>query len=103
MPDSGQSAFASASLARHLGRGVIGFGLLSAALCLAPSLGPLALALAIPGVLVMRGCPMCWTVGLIETISAGRLKPSCAEDGCTVRAKPDGEAGEAPMFDQLCP
>ena len=31
-------------------------------------------ALVIPGGVALRGCPACWTVGLLETISAGRVR-----------------------------
>jgi hypothetical protein len=82
MPDSGQSAFAGASLAGHLTRGAIGFGLLASALALTPSTGPAVLLLAPVGLLALRGCPMCWTVGLIETISAGRSRRTCTNGGC---------------------
>lgn len=93
MPDTSQSAtsrsatsqFASASLARHLARGACGFGLIGAGLALAAVLSPIALLLAPAGLLALRGCPMCWTVGLIETISAGRLKRACAAQGCALR------------------
>jgi hypothetical protein len=65
--------FASRSLAAHLLRGVI------ASTCLAWAFGNhdsqpvLALAAAVGAVIAMRGCPMCWTIGLFETIAA-RLK-----------------------------
>ena len=90
MPDHGPSALAATSLPRHLARGAIGFGLLGAALALTPSLGSAALLLAPTGLLAFRGCPACWAVGLIETISAGRLRRACAEDGCTLPARRDG-------------
>jgi hypothetical protein len=82
MADSGRSIFASASPARHATRGAIGFGLLGSAFALVPSIGPAALLLAPAGLLALRGCPMCWTVGLIETIAAGRLRHTCAEGSC---------------------
>jgi hypothetical protein len=85
MPDSGRSAFASTSLSRYLGRGVLGFGLLGSAFALIPALGPAALLLAPAGLVVLRGCPACWVARLIETISAGRLQRSCGEDGCGLR------------------
>lgn len=85
IPDPERSAFASASLVRHLCRGALGFGLAGCAVALTPIAGPIALALAAPGVLALRGCPMCWIVSLVETISAGRLKRTCTENGCTVR------------------
>jgi hypothetical protein len=82
---SESSSFASASLPRHLARGAIGFGLIGAGFGLTAVVGPAALLLAPAGMVALRGCPMCWTAGLIETISAGRLQRSCSDDGCTLR------------------
>jgi hypothetical protein len=86
IPASGhdRGMFASASLPTHLARGAIGFGLLGAAVALAPSHGPAALLLAPPGMVALRGCPTCWTAGLVETISAGRLQRTCTESGCAL-------------------
>jgi len=84
MLDHDPSASASTSLARQLSRGAIGFGLIGSALALTPSVGPVALLLALPGVAALRGCPMCWIAGLIQAISASQLKRTCTEDGCTL-------------------
>ncbi|MER6396522.1 hypothetical protein ABT263_10715 [Kitasatospora sp. NPDC001603] len=73
--------FASASLPRHLVRGAVGFGGLIGAFALLPVVGPAALLLLPIGVLALRGCPMCWTIGLIQTVSRGRLERSCTADG----------------------
>jgi hypothetical protein len=83
--ESERGIFASPSLSRHLCRGALGFGLLGSAFGLIPTLGPAALLFAPAGLLALRGCPACWTVGLIETISAGRLQRSCDQYGCAVR------------------
>jgi hypothetical protein len=91
MTDHERSVFASTSLARHLARGAIGFGLIGAALALAASVGPGALLLAPAGMIALRGCPTCWTVGLIETISAGRLRRECTEAGCSLRTPSQAE------------
>jgi hypothetical protein len=85
MLDHDRSALASASLPGHLARGVLGFGLIGAALVLTPSAGPAALLLAAPGLVALRGCPTCWIAGLIQTISAGRLKRTCNRNSCTLR------------------
>jgi hypothetical protein len=96
MPDPDRSPLASTSIAAHLTRGVLGFGLLGTALSLAPSHGPAALLLAAPGLLALRGCPTCWIAGLIETISAGRLRRTCTENGCTLGGRePHGSPGGA--------
>lgn len=84
MPDHNLSPFASSSVVRHLLRGIVGFGLIGAAFVLAASGRPVALALLVPGAVALRGCPTCWTVGPLETISAGRLQRSCTEGMCTV-------------------
>jgi hypothetical protein len=85
MSEHDRGAFASISVARHLMRGVIGFGLIGSALALTPSFGPAALLLALPGMVALRGCPTCWIAGLVETISAGRLQRTCTDTGCTLR------------------
>ncbi|HEY9264056.1 hypothetical protein ACWEOO_20415 [Kribbella sp. NPDC004138] len=74
--------FASASLPRHLLRGLIGFGSLIAAFALLPSVGPLSLLLLPVTLLAFRGCPTCWVIGLIETVSRGRLQRDCVDGQC---------------------
>lgn len=88
MRDHGRSTLAGTSVARHLTRGAIGFGLIGCALALAPSTGPVALLLVLPGMVALRGCPTCWIAGLIETISAGRLQRTCGDAGCALRTPP---------------
>jgi hypothetical protein len=86
----GADGRASASVARHLARGAVGFGLIGAALALTPAVGPGALLLALPGMVALRGCPTCWIVGLLGAISAGRLERTCTESGCTLRTADTG-------------
>jgi hypothetical protein len=78
-------ATAGASLTGHLARGAIGFGLIVSGLALTPSVGPVALLLALPGMVALRGCPTCWIAGLIQVISAGRLRRTCVEGRCALR------------------
>jgi hypothetical protein len=64
--------FATRTLGGHLLRGAAAFGLLSVAIGqqvehLALSLGAGLLALVL-----LRGCPMCWLIGLIETLQQRR-------------------------------
>ena len=99
MPDHAHGALASTSVARHLARGAIGFGLIAAALALIPSVGPAALLLAPLGMVALRGCPTCWITGLIETISVGRLERTCTDDGCTLRT-PDRSSVSADPTNQ---
>ncbi|MFD6115650.1 hypothetical protein ACFWG0_36980 [Streptomyces yangpuensis] len=79
------SGFASASVPRHLARGALGFGSLIAAFALVPVLGPAALLLAPVGVVALRGCPMCWAIGLAESVSRGRLRRECSEGRCELK------------------
>jgi hypothetical protein len=83
-----RSALTSASVAVHLTRGAIGFGLVGAAPALTPSVGLAALLLAPLGMVALRGCPACWIAGLIQTISAGRLQRTCTDTNCTLHLTP---------------
>ncbi|MER7723151.1 hypothetical protein [Streptomyces sp. NPDC096323] len=82
--------FASASLPRHLLRGVAGFGGLIGSVALIPVTGPVSLLLLPAGLVALRGCPMCWAVGLMQTISRGRLQRTCEDGQCklTVADRP---------------
>ncbi|MEU3777892.1 hypothetical protein AB0F11_32805 [Streptomyces sp. NPDC032472] len=83
-----RGGFASASVPRHLARGALGFGALAGSLALLPLVGPASLLLAPVGLVALRGCPMCWAIGLAETVSAGRLRRSCTDGRCELtRAK----------------
>ncbi|MER5769740.1 hypothetical protein [Streptomyces sp. NPDC001985] len=75
-------AFASTSVPRHLARGAAGFGALAGSVLLLPAIGPWSLLLAPLGLLALRGCPLCWTIGLVRTVSMGRWKRSCADGRC---------------------
>jgi hypothetical protein len=84
VPEPMQSILASKSVARHLVRGALGFGLIGVAIALTTSVGPVALLLAPFGLVALRGCPTCWCVGLAQTISAGRLERDCT-GSCALR------------------
>ncbi|MFI6871766.1 hypothetical protein [Nocardia sp. NPDC050406] len=79
---SAERNFASASVPRHLVRGVLGFGGLVGAFALLPLIGPVSLLLAPVGMVALRGCPTCWVIGLMATISAGRLRRECVDGRC---------------------
>lgn len=71
--------FASPTLLAHLARGI------AAALCLylAVMFADRSIIAAVlfsgAAILLLRGCPMCWAVGLIETLGASRAPcSSCA-------------------------
>lgn len=77
--------FASKSVLEHVARGVVGFGALAAAIVLAQASGWTAVvgstALAVFALVAMRGCPMCWTLGMVETLALKRgATASVAED-----------------------
>lgn len=83
----GGNGFASKTLPRHLVRGGLGFGLVIAAFALLPVFGLVSLVLAPVGMLALRGCPVCWVLGLIETVSRGRLQRECTDEGCQLRGR----------------
>ncbi|WP_445398472.1 hypothetical protein ACSMX9_28955 [Streptomyces sp. LE64] len=74
--------FASRSVPVHLLRGLIGFGSLAGSFLLLPVAGAWSLLLAPVGLLALRGCPMCWTIGLVQTVTRGRLRRSCTGGTC---------------------
>ena len=85
-------SFASSTLPRHLLRGAIGFGALIGSVALDPVIGPVSFVLIPVGFLALRGCPTCWMMGLVATISAGRLKRSCVAGTCVLSATADASA-----------
>ena len=63
------SIFASRGLAEHIVRGVIGLVALQQAMALSATHPLQSLILAGTALLAFRGCPVCWTVGLFETLA----------------------------------
>jgi hypothetical protein len=61
--------FASRTVAFHLTKGAIAATLIAWALDHQSSDPAFALAAGVLAVIAMRGCPLCWTLGLVETIS----------------------------------
>lgn len=76
--------FASKSVPRHLARGAIGFGLIIGSIAMVPVAGPATLLAAPLALIAFRGCPTCWMVGLVQTISRGRLERQCVDGVCTL-------------------
>jgi hypothetical protein len=76
--------FASKSIFAHLARGAVGFGALVGSVVLIPAVGPLSLSLLPVALIALRGCPTCWAIGLIQTLSKGRLQRSCEDGQCTL-------------------
>lgn len=73
--------FASKSIGEHLLRGLLGASAAAAAVVLAPAHPLLALGLVLIAFVALRGCPMCWTVGLAQTVTA-KLRGTPAGDTC---------------------
>jgi hypothetical protein len=59
--------FASSSLGEHLARGVVGICALNFAISISEQHPVYSLALGVVSLLAFRGCPTCWTIGLVET------------------------------------
>lgn len=82
---SPRSSFASASVPRHLARGVAGLLALVAGLALLHAGGPLGflgtLGAVGLGVVLLRGCPICWIIGLIETVASRGRAPIASVEG----------------------
>lgn len=83
-PAPKEYSFASPTLGAHLRRGLTSFGLLVVAAATWSNVGWIAVMPAAAGVVALRGCPMCWTVGLIQTVSRGRFRRDCTQDGCSL-------------------
>jgi hypothetical protein len=68
--------YCSRSVSVHLLRGVGALALLVVAFALGREHVWLWPPLLIGAVVLLGGCPMCWTLGLIETIGRRRERPS---------------------------
>ncbi|MES2508935.1 MAG: hypothetical protein V4625_03355 [Pseudomonadota bacterium] len=60
--------FASSSVTEHLLRGAAGVGALVWAVSLLATHPFASLGLALLALVAFRGCPMCWIMGLVETV-----------------------------------
>lgn len=60
--------FASRTLTRHLLRGAIAAALLYAAISRQDSAPGWSMLAGLLALVALRGCPACWTIGLVETI-----------------------------------
>ncbi|WP_370409715.1 hypothetical protein [Streptomyces fradiae] len=79
-----ERSYASSSVPRHLARGALGLGLIAVPIALVPTLGPLVLLAAPLSLIAFRGCPTCWAVGLVQTLSRDRLRRECVDGVCTL-------------------
>jgi len=64
--------FGSAFLGAHLMRGAAAAALLAWAIVHQTAHPWLSLGAGVAALVALRGCPMCWTVGLVVTLSQGR-------------------------------
>jgi uncharacterized membrane protein YdbT with pleckstrin-like domain len=64
--------FGSASLIVHLLRGAAAAAFIAWAVVNQTAHPWLSLGAGVAALVALRGCPMCWTVGLIETLLQGR-------------------------------
>ena len=74
----GVGMFGSAFLGAHLIRGAAAAALFAWAVVDQAAHPLLSLGAGVAALVALRGCPMCWTVGLVETLSQGR-RESTAE------------------------
>ena len=68
MSDSPVEFFASKSVAAHLLRGAAAAALLTCAFAIGAEYPIRSVIAGLGALVLLRGCPMCWTVGLIETV-----------------------------------
>jgi hypothetical protein len=68
----GVGVFGSALLGAHLMRGAVAAALLVWAVVDQAAHPWLSLGAGLAALVALRGCPMCWTLGLVETLSQGR-------------------------------
>lgn len=74
----------------HLARGLLGFAALWAGLHFASHAVGYSAALVIVGLLLLRGCPMCWAATLIERLRGNRDVPCRCTDGVCEREMHEG-------------
>jgi hypothetical protein len=88
--------FARRTVAKHVVRGVLGIAAFVAAVA-PPSPHPVwFIAFLALGLVMLRGCPMCWTVGLVQTIAA-RLGRRAAISSCAVGDCGGGASAKASL------
>jgi len=68
MTGATKSPFASRNVATHLLRGLVAAVLIALAVAIHITHPWLAGIAGLAAVVMLRGCPLCWTVGLFETL-----------------------------------
>jgi hypothetical protein len=85
--------FASKTITGHLARGAVGVGMMACALSGAAIHPWLPLAAFPIALIAFRGCPTCWTVGLVLTIVAKIQGKSteglCFDGSCALSSRPE--------------
>ncbi len=72
--------FGSAFLGAHLMRGAAAAALLAWAIVHQTAHPWLSLGAGVAALVALRGCPICWTAGLVETLSQGRRNSTIRYD-----------------------
>jgi hypothetical protein len=72
-----RSPLASGSVGEHLFRGTVGLAAAMLAIVLVAVVGPISLVLLLLTGVAWRGCPTCWTVGLLGTLADDRARRGC--------------------------
>lgn len=89
-----RAMFASKTLGEHLIRGGVGLGALAVAGVVLIAHPFAALALLALALVSLRGCPMCWTFGLVQTLLARvQRKPvvgACIDGRCALARRAEG-------------
>ncbi len=73
-----RSPLASGSVREHLLRGAAGLIAAVLAIVLVTVVGPISLTLLPVTAVAWRGCPTCWTVGLLGTLADDRARRDCS-------------------------
>ncbi|MGO9788581.1 MAG: hypothetical protein ACLP8S_03340 [Solirubrobacteraceae bacterium] len=73
-----RSPLVSGSVREHLLRGAVGLITAALAIALCAVVGPVSLALLPVTAVAWRGCPACWTVGLLGTLADDRARRGCS-------------------------
>jgi hypothetical protein len=68
--DAPATFFASPTLTEHVSRGAIAAALLFFAFSRGHDFPVWAFGAGVGALIAMRGCPVCWSIGLIETVTA---------------------------------
>jgi hypothetical protein len=85
-PSRRSSPLASSSVRAHLIRGAAGLLAAGLAIGLLAVVGPVSLVLLPLTAIAWRGCPTCWTVGLLATLTDERTRRDCTR--CRSQAAP---------------